>query len=302
MIMSHPDHLPGHAPGYRAIRFNIDWIMRPVFGIFLAGVAIGALVLGPEFFAGLTVLVCLLAAREWHRLVRSPQQRARAEHERLHMQTIITAIAIALAVVALLARMVPLAMVLLVLGAVAAFLVARRRDDNPAWHALGVIYLGLPALSLVALRTFLPQGVQTIIGLFLIVWATDTGAMIFGKLIGGARMAPRLSPGKTWAGTIGGSLTAALIFGLYIGFFGFPVLLAMLFAFVFSFTAHGGDLFESLVKRRFGYKDSGALIPGHGGVLDRMDSLFAASVVMALLVFILHLNPMFGGHMFGAAS
>ena len=273
--------------------------MRPVFGIFLAVVAIGALVLGPGFFASLTVLVCLLAAREWHRLVRSPQQRARAEHGPLHLQTIITAIAIALAVVALLARIVPLAGVLLVLGAGVAFFVAQRRDDNPAWHALGVIYLGLPALSLVALRT---QGVQTIIGLFLIVWATDTGAMVFGKLIGGARIAPKLSPGKTWAGTIGGSLTAALVFGLYIGFFGFPVLLAMAFAFVFSFTAHGGDLFESLVKRRFGYKDSGALIPGHGGVLDRMDSLFAASVVMALLVFVLHLNPMFGGHMSGAAS
>jgi len=134
-----------------------------------------------------------------------------------------------------------------------------------------------------------------VLGLFLIVWATDTGALVFGKLIGGKKIAPKLSPGKTWAGTIGGSITATVVFGLYIALFGFDAMAAMPFAFVFSFAAHGGDLFESLVKRRFGYKNSGGLIPGHGGVLDRMDSLFAASVVMALLVFGLHFNAMFGG-------
>ena len=154
----------------------------------------------------------------------------------------------------------------------------------------------LPALALVGLRVFPSQGALTVLGLFLIVWATDTGALVFGKLIGGAKLAPRLSPGKTWAGTIGGSITAAMVFGLYIAIFGFNVFLAMLFAFFFSFAAHGGDLLESVVKRRFGYKDSGGLIPGHGGMLDRMDSMFAASIVLALLVFGLHLNPLFGGH------
>jgi phosphatidate cytidylyltransferase len=148
----------------------------------------------------------------------------------------------------------------------------------------------------VALRAYPSQGALVVLGLFLIVWATDTGALVFGKLIGGKKIAPKLSPGKTWAGTIGGSLCAAVIFGLYIAFFGFDAVRATLFALVFSLAAHGGDLFESLVKRRFGYKDSGGLIPGHGGVLDRMDSIFAASVVLALLVFGLHLNPLFGGH------
>ncbi|HEX4178667.1 MAG TPA: phosphatidate cytidylyltransferase, partial [Rhizomicrobium sp.] len=160
----------------------------------------------------------------------------------------------------------------------------------------GVFYIGLPSLALVALRIYPPQGALVVLGLFLIVWATDTGALVFGKLIGGRKMAPRLSPGKTWAGTIGGSVTAAVVFGLYIAFFGFNIWLAMFFAFVFSFAAHGGDLFESLVKRRFGYKDSGGLIPGHGGVLDRMDSMFVASLVLSLLIFGLHLNPLFGGH------
>jgi phosphatidate cytidylyltransferase len=132
--------------------------------------------------------------------------------------------------------------------------------------------------------------------MFLIVWATDTGALVFGKLIGGRKLWPAVSPGKTWAGTIGGSLTAAFVFALYILFFGFPVGAALAFALALSVVAHLGDLLESWVKRRFGTKDTGGLIPGHGGVLDRMDSMFAASVVLALLVFWGHLNPMFGGH------
>jgi phosphatidate cytidylyltransferase len=229
-------------------------------------------------------------------MVRSPGQRESAEHQPIHVQTAVTTVAIALAVAALVLHVAPAAFVFLALGAGAAYVLAQKRGDHPFWHAGGVIYLGLPALALVGLRVYAPQGPLVMLGLFLIVWATDTGALVFGKLIGGKKLAPRLSPGKTWAGTIGGSVTAALIFGLYIAFFGFDALKAMAFALAFSLAAHGGDLFESLVKRRFGYKDSGGLIPGHGGVLDRMDSIFAGSVVMAFLVFVLHVNPLFGGH------
>jgi len=228
-------------------------------------------------------------------MVRSPSEAAIAEQQPLHVQTAITGAGIALAVAALCLRQVPMAFLFLAAGTAASFEWARRRGDNPLWHAGGVVYLGLPALALVSLRVLTAQGALTVLGLFLIVWATDTGALVFGKLIGGKKIAPRLSPGKTWAGTIGGSISATVVFGLYIALFGFNALTAMLFALVFSLVAHAGDLFESLVKRRFGYKDSGGLIPGHGGVLDRVDSLFAASVVLAILVFGLHFNPMFGG-------
>jgi phosphatidate cytidylyltransferase len=271
-----------------------EGVLRLLFGVFLAVIAV-ALLLWPNWFAAVTMLMSGFGAREWHRMVRSPAQREVADQQPVHVQTIITVAAIACAVTALMLRIVPLAFFFLAAGAVASFVWARRRDDNPLWHAGGVLYLGLPALALVGLLIFAAQGLKIVLGLFLIVWATDTGALVFGKLIGGAKMAPRLSPGKTWAGTIGGSVTAAMVFGLYIALFSFNAVLAMLFAFVLSFVAHGGDLFESLVKRRFGYKDSGGLIPGHGGVLDRMDSLFATSVVLALLVFGLHFNPLFGG-------
>jgi phosphatidate cytidylyltransferase len=278
------------------LRSGSEAFLRVLFGMFLAIIAIALVFYSPNWYAAVTVLMALFASREWHRMVRSPAQRAAADLMPVHVQTAVTAGAIACAVAALVLRLAPLAFLLLAAGAVAAFFLAKRRDDNPFWHAGGVIYIGLPSLALVALRVYPPQGALVVLGLFLIVWATDTGALVFGKLIGGRKMAPRLSPGKTWAGTIGGSITAAVVFALYIAFFGFNLWLAMLFAFVFSFAAHGGDLFESLVKRRFGYKDSGGLIPGHGGVLDRMDSMFAASVILALLIFGLHINPLFGGH------
>jgi phosphatidate cytidylyltransferase len=272
-----------------------EGVLRLLFGIFLAVIAVALTLYNAEWFAAVTVLMALFGAREWHRMVRSPSEAAITDQQPVHIQTAITGASIALAIAALFFRVVPLAFLFLAAGTIASFEWARRRGDNPFWHAGGVVYLGLPSLALVALRVLTAQGALTVLGLFLIVWATDTGALVFGKLIGGKKIAPKLSPGKTWAGTIGGSVTAAMVFGLYIAFFGFNAVLAMLYALVFSLVAHGGDLFESLVKRRFGYKDSGGLIPGHGGVLDRVDSLFAASVVLALLVFGLHFNPMFGG-------
>jgi phosphatidate cytidylyltransferase len=286
MSQQHPGQL--HSVG--------EGVLRVLFGVFLAVIAIGlALSPWPELFAAITVLMTLFAAREWHRMVRSPDKAAQADHQPFHIQTIITGAATACALTAVVFRLVPAAFACLVLGSIASYVWAQRHDDNPLWHAGGVLYIGLPSMALVALRVFPLQPQLIVLGLFLIVWATDTGALVFGKLIGGPKIAPRLSPGKTWAGTLGGSITATVVFGFYIALFGFKAEAGMLFAFGFSFVAHAGDLFESLVKRRFGLKNSGALIPGHGGILDRVDSLFAASLVMAILVFGFHFNPLFGG-------
>jgi len=277
-------------------RSGSETFLRILFGVFMALLAIALTFLpDPIWFAAVTCLMMMLAAREWHRMVRDPAQREAADRRPIHVQTAITGLAILLSAAALLYHQVIAAVVVLLLGAVAAFVLAQKRDDNPLWHAGGVLYVGLPALALVAMKALLPQGQLVLMGLFLIVWSTDTGALLFGRLIGGAKLAPTLSPGKTWAGTIGGSVTAALVFGLYIAILDFSVVPAMVFALGLSVIAHLGDLFESLVKRRFGYKDSGGLIPGHGGALDRVDSLLACSMVMALLVFGLHFNPLFGG-------
>jgi phosphatidate cytidylyltransferase len=287
VLRPHSPAAGDNAPGYRAIRWNMDWITRPLFGIVLAGVAIGVLFSRPEFFASLVVAITILSAYEWHRMV--------AAGHSYRAETAVTSVtsAIAVAILLMLRQAWP-ALVVLALGAAAAVFVARSRRENPLWQTLGVIYLGLPALALVSLRTFPNRGALVIVGLFLIVWATDTGALIFGNLIGGPRLAPTLSPSKTWAGTIGGSVTAALVFGCYVWLLGGTLWVASLFALFFSLVAHAGDLFESFVKRQFGMKDSGTLIPGHGGVLDRMDSTIFASVALALLVFVAHFNLLFG--------
>lgn len=290
MSVQHTTPTPGHAPGYRAIRFNMDWITRPLFGFILAGITIAVVFIGPRDFAILIALAFILAAMEWHRCVSA------GVHYRA--QAAATAATVALAEAALLFGghfWAGLAVVLL--GMAVSVVLALRQEQNPVWQAAGVPYLAVPALSLVALSS-LPHGAQIVIGMMLIVWATDTGALVFGNLIGGPRLAPKLSPGKTWAGTIGGSICAALVYTLYIDLLlGHWALWAAPFAFVFSFAAHGGDLFESFVKRHFGLKDSGSAIPGHGGVLDRIDSTLAAAPALALLVMVGHLNPLFGVHL-----
>jgi len=282
-----PDKLEGPAPGFRAVRFNMDWITRPLFGILLAAIAIGVLFSGPGWFAALMALIAIPAAREWHRCVG-----AGAPYTR---EAALTAAAVALSEgVLLLSRSFWAGCAVVVAGAAGSFLLARGNGKHPLWQAFGAFYLGLPALALVSLRAFEAHGAQIVVGLFFIVWATDSGALIFGNLIGGPRLAPRISPAKTWAGTLGGSALAALVYALFVSFLGGTAGIAALFGFLFSITAHAGDLFESYVKRHFGLKDSGAMIPGHGGVLDRMDSTLAAGAALALLVFLFHLNPLFG--------
>ena len=153
-----------------------------------------------------------------------------------------------------------------------------------AWGVAGLLYAALSGISLAYLRGDDSNGLVAVLFLFAIVWATDILAFFVGRAMGGPKLAPAISPGKTWSGAIGGTLagTGAGVFAAWSAGSGRWAELAAV-ALAISVVSQSGDLFESWVKRCHGVKDSGALIPGHGGVMDRADGLVAAAVALFLI-------------------
>lgn len=172
-----------------------------------------------------------------------------------------------------------LLLILTIVATVIAVVVARF-SGHDHWPPSGILYAGLSAIALAMLRGGDAAGLWAILFLFAVVWVTDIAAYFVGRAIGGAKLAPRISPGKTWSGAIGGTvggvaagLTVALLADVRLGLAVFAGLALLL-----SVVAQMGDLFESHLKRRYAVKDSSNLIPGHGGVMDRVDGLVAAAV------------------------
>ncbi len=149
------------------------------------------------------------------------------------------------------------------------------------WTPAGLAYAGLSGLSLAYLRDGDQTGLAAILFLFAVVWATDIAAYFVGRSLGGPKLAPAISPGKTQSGALGGivgGMLAGIALAAFLGLGNFQTL--ALVAFLLSVVSQVGDLFESWVKRRHGVKDSGNLIPGHGGVMDRVDGLVAAGFAL----------------------
>ncbi len=156
----------------------------------------------------------------------------------------------------------------------------RRTLLGIAETAGGALYVGLPAAIFLWLRDRGPEGRETILALFAIIWAGDIFAYFGGKLLGGPKIASGLSPHKTWSGIMAGTAAGALAgYGCGQVFQGAPQLTWLGIGALVGFTGLMGDLFESFLKRRFGVKDASRLIPGHGGVLDRIDSLMGATLL-----------------------
>jgi phosphatidate cytidylyltransferase len=202
-----------------------------------------------------------------------------------------TALTVAVLAAAFLAYQnhMPLAWGAMLLGAAAAALVARGVAERPANAAFGVIYLAIPAICLIWLR-HMPEGRQWTVLMFFVTWAADIAAFAVGSALKGPKLWPRFSPNKTWSGFLGGLLAASGA-GMAMAAFSDIVLslpAGALIGLVGGLATMGGDLWESMLKRRFGVKDSGDLIPGHGGLLDRVDGLMFAVVVLAAARLINH--------------
>jgi phosphatidate cytidylyltransferase len=263
-----------------AARLGTDFRMRVISGLGMAAVVALFTFSGVMAFSILVVVVALLLSWEWGRLVHGREA------------DVVVAIHVGSAgAAAVLAALgfVGLGLLTLPIGAILAMLLSLGR--NSVFAALGVFYAGLPAVAMIWLRSDATLGMLAVIFVIVIVIASDTFGFLFGRVLGGPRLWPRLSPNKTWAGLIGALVASSIIGALF--WFAVPEASAVRLAatgVVLSLAAQGGDLAESAVKRRFGAKDSSSLIPGHGGVMDRVDGLVAAAAVVGLATFVINVH------------
>lgn len=259
---------------------GLNWGVRLASGLLMAALALAAMVEGGAWFAAFIAVVTVAGLREWHRMVTGAGY---AIYLAIGAVALVAALAASVAVPSL-----PTGVPYLVLGAAALvdFALSAVGGGRSLWQAIGPLYLGIPGLALLGLRTGSGSGLWLVLVLFAAVWAADTGALVSGRLIGGPKLAPVLSPNKTWAGFIGGTALAALAAALVVGVLGGEPARGAVVGLALALASHAGDLFESWVKRRVGRKDSGHLIPGHGGVLDRIDSILFAVPVCAAFVYL----------------
>lgn len=162
--------------------------------------------------------------------------------------------------------------------------ITRTKPAFAFWGLAGVAYAVALFFSVYALRDHARYGLTAILFLFAVVWAADVFAYFAGRTFGGPRLAPRISPKKTWSGATGGLVGAVLAGLALLAIMGIPVRAAHgVLAIALGIASIGGDLFESAFKRRFAVKDSGRMIPGHGGFMDRLDGFIVAAVLAAII-------------------
>jgi phosphatidate cytidylyltransferase len=249
-------------------------VMRVIAALVLAPLAIAIAYAGGWLWITLVTSVVIGLYLEWLTIVGVAQQR----------RVIVSGIvALAVAGFCLMAGRIDAALAVLAIGFVVSALISPERRN---WVAAGFLYAATAEVASVLVRLDAAKGFAALMLVLLIVWVTDIGGYFAGRGIGGPKLWPRISPKKTWAGAIGGfgaSLVVAASFAAFdLGKTGPLLLLGA----VLSVVSQLGDLFESAVKRRFGVKDSSHIIPGHGGLLDRLDGFVAAVAVAAIFGFL----------------
>jgi phosphatidate cytidylyltransferase len=258
-----------------------NFLRRTASALVLAPLGIGAAFIGGVLFAAACTVTAALVLWEWSLLV------SRAADWRILVPGLP-----ALCAAAVLAQSSEpvVAIAAIALGALGAAVATVLQPRGGQWSAAavgaatGVAYAGIVSTSPIMLRSDPQMGFAALSFLFATVWATDIFAYLTGRRLGGPLLAPQLSPKKTWSGAIGG-LAGGVVAGALVAYAsaGTHLVAAGVLALILSTAAQGGDLLESSVKRRFGAKDTSALIPGHGGVMDRVDGLLVAALIAVVI-------------------
>ncbi len=238
--------------------------------------ALAAVYLGGWLLALWVAAAGLAMSREWVRIV---------HREDFGWRLALHALALVVSQALLAIEHPDWALAAILFAALIGSVAAQAREERGVWVILGILFIAVPCLSFVWLRHLAPHGLETVIWLLCVVWATDSAAYIAGSIFGGPKLAPLISPSKTWAGAVAGlaaGTAASIVLAQVAGvapswqFIGASVAL--------SFLTQCGDLAESFLKRTFGVKDASDLIPGHGGALDRLDGLIFATLGLAAFV------------------
>jgi len=248
-----------------------DLSLRIISSVALAPLALGAAYVGGWVFLLFWLIAALGVLWEWNRLAAAPATWG---------VTAAGAVALSGAALAVGLRAFAVAALVMVGGLVATALLARR-----FWSAVGLAYAACVVIPAAILRgADAAYGFASIMLLFAVVWGTDIGAYFGGRLLGGPKLWPRVTPKKTWSGALIGAGVATLA-GLGVAWIAESRNLAAVAAvcLALSVASQAGDLFESAIKRRFGAKDASALIPGHGGLMDRLDGFVAAALAAVLV-------------------
>jgi phosphatidate cytidylyltransferase len=258
---------PGKAVG------RSELVARILSSIVLAPLAIATGYVGGWPFGAVWLIAAVAVWWEWTALVSGRGNR---------LLFVLGATALVLAMVIAELGMTRAPTMIIVLGALGVGVFARA--DRRAWAVGGVLYAGAVLAAPIAMRRDPQFGFIAILFLFAVVWATDILGYFIGRTLGGPKLAPQISPKKTWSGAVGGA-AGAIVAGVAVAkYAGLDNMLAIAFlCLLLSIVAQAGDLFESAVKRRFDTKDASHLIPGHGGFMDRVDGFVAAAVVAALI-------------------
>ena len=245
-------------------------LMRVIVAAVLAPLAIGIAYVGGVFWIALVTLAVIGLYVEWLMVIGLARE----------MRVVACGIvALAIAGVCLAMGRIEIALVILGIGLLATPLIAPERRN---WVAAGFLYAAAAQTASILVRFDAAKGFVALMFVLLVVWVTDSGGYFAGRGIGGPKLWPRVSPKKTWAGAIGGFAAGLIVAACFAALDLGRTSPLLLLGGMLSIVSQLGDLFESAVKRRFGVKDSSHVIPGHGGLLDRLDGFVAAIVVAAI--------------------